>query len=155
MSEVEVRKYEIGAKHRKNLKKLADYLAALPPDYKHFNMRTYVSGGLDPDDLTRDYLKGCGTVACAAGHAPAAGIGRRSLGRYRDWQEYLEYFLLPVGAPYTELFQWMFDATWSFTDDTPQGAAKRIYFVLEHGGIPVNTWDQLSGKAPYMFADAK
>lgn len=75
---------------RKNLTKLAKFLAALPADYKRFNMQTYM-GKLKSDDenfwmpdnpqpLQSERLNECGACACAIGHGPAAPHSER-LGR--------------------------------------------------------------------------
>lgn len=66
-------------KQRENLTKLADHLASLPRGYEHFRMYTFFSGWIYFDEKrTRDKVKAgpaeCGSVACAIGHGPAAGI---------------------------------------------------------------------------------
>lgn len=61
---------------RSNLKKLSAYLRTLPRACEHFDMGTYyrVEGGGSPYpyEVPRDMP--CGTVACAVGHGPAAGV---------------------------------------------------------------------------------
>ncbi len=82
------------AEQRANLAKLADYLIGLPADYGHFNMETF--GGLGSEGFgSEDYppaqadtkLHTCGTVACAAGHGPAAGIPPK---QFDTWDSYIE-----------------------------------------------------------------
>jgi len=114
-----------------NLEKLADYLLALPEDYDKFNM-SYLMFYLDEMNA-RDFveeLPECGAVACALGHAPAAGVpykkdeywtqmGQRELGLNMD----------PVGQnSYSMGVMWdyCFTGSWHEFDNTPQGAGQRI-----------------------------
>lgn len=55
--------------HASNLKRLADYLDLVPP--ASFDMSLYYSGD-DPSIPAHEAE--CGTVACALGYGPAAGI---------------------------------------------------------------------------------
>jgi len=133
--------------NRDNLEKLASYLEALPVDYNHFHMNVY----LVDDEFYHNHadeapLAGtCGTVACAVGHGPAAGIA--PLGCLEWWSDYARrVFDLTHREHY-----WCFDGNWSQVDNTPHGAAKRIRHMLEHGA-PFDLVDQLAGDAPYLFA---
>lgn len=126
-------------KHRNNLTKLADYLAKLPADYDRFDMRDFnrmsALGGYSLHLAARSY--DCGTVACAVGHGPAAGIrvyrdvswgayGRRALGIDR-WDD-------------RKTFDYLFGYTWVQFDNTPHGAAARIRTYLD-SGVPAD-WQQ-------------
>jgi hypothetical protein len=122
-------------KHKDNLLKLATYLETLPDDYEQFDMRDYM---MEPDgddrrcwqavDITERSKPVCGTVACAVGHGPAAGIRV-----YGDdcWQSYADrvFGFLPDHG-----FDYMFSSGWSIDDNTPKGAAARIrtYVALGH-----------------------
>lgn len=158
---------------RVNLARLADYLDALPDDYQHFGMLAYWTPdslmALDPRDPDPAH-HGCRTAACAVGHGPAAlGLNPLQLNRYRSsWDRSMARFdfyafmcdYLRVetadetyNKPNGHLpFRWMFDANWSDTDDTPQGAAARIRHYLNHGA-PADTYDQLNGVG-YIFDKA-
>jgi hypothetical protein len=132
------------SKQRANLKKLADYLDTLPPDYKHFDMTYYTDheGNCDLEDIDelaskrpQEFLANCGTVACAIGHGPAAGIRR-----YRtdidcdgdfDWDEYSERVFGCISD--NEVFEYLFDSNWCHNDNTHYGAAARIRYYLENG----------------------
>ena len=78
-------------KHRDNLLKLADYLATLPDDYEQFDMTEYMA---ERDGTYWEALNiyerskpVCGTVACAVGHGPAAGI---RVYDDVDWSDYAD-----------------------------------------------------------------
>lgn len=109
----------------KNLKLLADYLSQLPADYQHFDMFDFHSLSARPfavDEVS------CGTVACAIGHAPyVEGLPKPEYGE--RWHTYSDrlFDLDPVS------WTWCFAERWKFIDNTPQGAAKRIHWLLEHG----------------------
>src|SRR3546814_5612592 len=51
-----------------NLRRLAAYLMALPEDYAKFDMGWWTADSRSPGATT------CGTVACAGGQGPLAGI---------------------------------------------------------------------------------
>jgi hypothetical protein len=74
----------------------------------------------------------CGTVCCAAGHGPNAGIDPLP---GENWGTYIDRcFAAPADSP---LFDWLFDGGWADVDNTPEGAAARIDYFLEHG-IPAD-----------------
>lgn len=116
---------------RANLAKLAEYLKKWEPtDNDAFDMEAYAeplgayTGDLDPADYCRVTAE-CGTVACALGHGPAAGIKPKSMD---DWHTYgkREFGL----APNQKLWSFIFGDEWSFRDNTAKGAAARIEKVL-------------------------
>jgi hypothetical protein len=135
-------------KQRANLQKLASYLLALPADYDHFDMSSYLEhNGVQKDP--QDYAiicAPCGTVACAVGHGPAAGIEPDPRPAVDDssWFAYcIEKFgLTPGGIAWS----WCFSATWACHDNTPQGAGQRILTMLGTG-VPedfvggMETWE--------------
>jgi len=133
--------------NRENLEKLASYLEGLPADYQHFEMASYFSNNEEehhPKPYAATGLGNCGTVACAIGHGPAAGIAPTG---YENWDEYSDR-VFPMT---TTEWSWCFSSRWSQTDNTPHGAAKRIRHMLEHG-VPADGYKQRTGYAPYMFA---
>jgi hypothetical protein len=121
-------------KHRENLLKLADYLDKLPDDYEQFHMYSYMaqrsSYGWATFDLNEKPKPECGTVACAVGHGPAAGI--RIYGDW-DWESYADRVFGEL--PYDD-FSYMFGSSWCDTDNTPKGAAARIRTFVELGKAP-------------------
>jgi hypothetical protein len=133
-------------KHRENLLKLADYLDKLPDDYEQFDMREYM---MVPDVKYRNGYEAlciderskpvCGTVACAVGHGPAAGI--RVYGD-ESWSSYADRVF---GYLSDDGFDYMFASGWSVDDNTPKGAAARIrtYVMLGH---PPDDWSYEDAK---------
>jgi len=121
--------------NRKNLKKLADYLADLPEGGPKFNMGMfYTKGGgsdgcfyrdLGPCDVVEHT---CGFAACAVGHATHV----KGLEAYEDedsWDEYIDRVFGSERLTYA----WCFDDSWEEVDNTPEGASKRINYMLKHG----------------------
>jgi hypothetical protein len=133
-------------KHKDNLLKLADYLDALPADYKEFDMRDYntvkadtLSGTRSLDPNKRRY--GCGTAACALGHGPAAGI--RVYGDW-CWDDYCKR-VFGIDRDFrrnTDEFDYLFGSTWTQYDNTPHGAAARIRTYVELGGKTPDGWEE-------------
>lgn len=121
-------------KHKDNLLKLATYLETLPDDYGHFNMSEYMEN-IDGYYvcITLQNKPDCGTVACAVGHGPAAGI--RVYGD-TSWGDYAERVF---GYMTTDAFEYMFGSSWSDYDNTPKGAAARIRTYVALGHAP-NDW---------------
>lgn len=108
-----------------NLKKLAIYLSTKRPSRK-FSMVTYgsdASGELEPREIEK--VPECGTVCCAVGNGPRAGI---PAGRCRNWSTYVDKFVTT-----DEEYNWLFDYNWFCRDNTPKGAAYRIGYFLKCG----------------------
>ena len=104
-----------------NLEKLRDYL--LGEIKSDFDMDQY--DGLRTDGLGWD---DCGTIGCAVGHGPYAGIVKE-VGE--TWVEYSErVFDLPA---YGATWVWCFGALWHMYDNTARGAGLRIDYMLKYG----------------------
>lgn len=134
--------------NRENLEKLASYLEGLPADYDHFEMATYFRQDRRTinDPLQAPLAGACGTVACAIGHGPAAGIPAEETAM-EGWEDYSDrVFELSCNEE-----TWCFSSCWRWVDNTPHGAAKRIRYMLERG-VPSDSDYQRRGWAPYMFA---
>ena len=140
-------------RRRANLEKLADYLEGLPRDYSHFEMSVYADHEGDHDfggetfeeamhDRPEETVQDCGTVACAVGHGPAAGIPfaqchLRKEPRFNgegyiydlDWDSYATNFVPLRSSDWS----WMFDSDWSGVDNHHWGAAARIRYYLDKG----------------------
>lgn len=142
---------------RERLDKLATYLEKLPKRYRHFNMKDYA--GLESDDpklieyaLHNGGVPSCGTVACAVGHGPAAGVlfPRSMIKSWSgaigvQWDKYSELF---VGEEMS-LYRWCFGGEWAPTDNTHYGAAARIRYILANGYPPAAfDWSYSSGSPP-------
>lgn len=111
-----------------NLRRLAAYLIALPKDYEDFDMGWWTADYRSPGTTA------CGTVACAGGHGPMAGIAPQP---GECWATYINRAFVEGNNP---LSDYMFSAGWTEHDNTPQGAGKRILYAL-HNGIPENEYD--------------
>lgn len=144
-----------------NLKKLGDYLVSLPIDYLHFGMETffydptqstdYFGWSLKPpeDDsaemqnslmLTGKEIP-CGTIACAIGHGPAAGIAFTKDDVF--WSDYSErVFGLEADG---EAHEWLFGGWWHDIDNTAQGAGQRILDYLKNG-LPENAEEIMNNR---------
>jgi hypothetical protein len=142
-----IKPYEIPAKQKDNLCKLASYLQSLPEDYEHFDMSRF--NGDDIQLLQREH---CGTSACAAGHGPYAGISPAAYytgdGLYAiDWAKYSarEFLGRWDHTDDQSLWEWCFGGLWRRWDDHHYGAAARIRFLLENGGVPERFWTSEDG----------
>lgn len=132
--------------NRDNLTRLADYLDSLPQGYKHFQMDSFFAhkNGFDTSDIPKKPVPTrCGTVACAIGHGPAAGV---PVGEHTDWEEYAAANFIPISAEY----YWCFAALWAHYDDTPQGAAARIRYLLDGNEVPNKDERWLHPKSEYV-----
>jgi len=128
---------------RANLKQLADYLAS-----------GELKAPFDMEDYTTMTNRGEGH--CAAGQAPLAGIDKH-VGE--AWLRYVnralvkaikqdEYFI--TAADITDDFHYLFSYLWMKVDNTPEGTARRINYVLENG-IPENWENQLLAVEPVSY----
>lgn len=161
-------------RQRKNLTTLADYLESLPEDYAHFDMEQYIDhrGGCDLtealDEETQkalkyddyctttestvfarsaeQFLNNCGTVACALGHGPSAGIPlmKKHFGTKKvkgvsvvtniDFNSYAKLFI--NDSVLGDEWKFLFSDEWKGIDDHHWGAAARIRFLLDKRGLP-------------------
>lgn len=126
--------------NRENLKKLADHLWGLPESYKGFGMTKYHSSAKVASGKHR-----CGSVACAVGHGPQAGIAPL-------WGEIWHHYAARVFTEDARERLWCFSGVWDSCDDTPRGAAQRIYYMLEKG-LPETFVSFPSDDYPPMYAD--
>lgn len=127
---------------RKNLKKLADYL--LKGELKaKFNMSRYTGHKIFTDEDM--YATDCGTIGCAVGHGPFAGVLKNEK---ELWDEYSERCF--IDDTRNSAYGFLFAGEWEDVDNTPQGAAKRILYFLENG-IPENWEEQIEGFEPICY----
>lgn len=115
--------------NRKNLRKLANYLLNLPEDYKHFHMGDYLTleGSYYSARRAKEIINYCGTAGCAIGHAPLIK-GLEAGNEY--WSEYTSR-VFGVDEFKDARWRWAFHPDWSAVDNTPQGAALRILYMLD------------------------
>jgi hypothetical protein len=156
----------ITQRRRANLEKLAATLESLPADYAHFEMSEYIGHegscdtieeGLEEEVFVADgpqvFLSNCGAVACAIGHAPAAGIplSKSHIGKTEhfdwrkrktitiadiDWDAYANYNFFPT---HSDAWEWCFSGEWAEFDNHHYGAAARIRYLLDKGAIPTES----------------
>ena len=121
-----------------NCAQLAAYLESLPEDYSKFNMGVFSNSDWRVRQHSEGKIEHCGTVACALGHGPDAGIpvpledGYWFRGRSPEWRRYGRLFIDYAASASSYWWQWCFSSAWKGIDNTPQGAAKRIRYMLKH-----------------------
>lgn len=150
---------ELTTEQRENLDKLATYLEKLPYDYKHFDMDEFIDLDGNPQFEYEDELfnlkysefsryarenggvdklmiGNCGTVACAIGHGPAAGILLDEVYFFDGiirWRNYShEKFIYDFDGWY-----WCFGSVWKNIDNHPWGASARIRYLLDDNDLPI------------------
>lgn len=135
----------LSQENKDNLKKLADYLAAGNLAYG-FSMEAYAKHGTNA--VTGNDPARVGDTGCAAGHGPAAGLP------IQEGEAWGKYAYRCFGGT-SDLVGWCFSAKWAKTDNTPEGAAARIRWVLRHGEIPADGLQQCYGTAPLCYRNAE
>ena len=132
-----------------NLRTLATHLMTIDP--RAFDMSEYYRFGHGLWQLA-SVLKNegfvkyeCGTVACAVGHGPGAGIS--PIAEDCTWQRYAARVFGADRLDDDIVHVWCFDGAWSAMDNSPTGAAQRIIYMLEHG-VPEDF-----AKAVYVYRD--
>ena len=112
---------------RRRLRKLEKFL---PTVYRErFDMGKYISLRFCPPPLAKKILSHCGTSACMLGWA-AYLFPRLSSKTYVF--AYLANDLFSI-HPMTRDWDFLFNASWSLRDNSPEFAARRISLYLEKG----------------------
>ncbi len=137
---------EITEEQFSNLLKLANYLEDTANLKAKFSMDQYTD---HQDDYDEDFKIKCGSVGCAIGHGPYAGIIKHE---DEDWYDYSRRVFTNATSQLKEdsIFTWVFHPKWKNTDNTSIGAAKRIKWFLENN-IPVYFREQLNGSLPLCY----
>lgn len=131
-----------------NLLTLADYLEG-PTLKAAFDMENYGQCRYDYPDLPDDT---CGSVGCAVGHGPYAGIpkilsdtGYITLPCAPHLESWPTYSQRAFGVePFSNQWSYLFDSRWCRHDNTPTGAAQRIRTFLT-SGVP----EEFSTRRPW------
>ena len=123
---------------RRNLRLLTGYLLAGELQAE-FNMQNF------GEDVNARFSTECGTVGCAVGHGPYAGIHKSS---DETWVGYADRVF---GTYDIELFLHLFSGKWADHDNSPAGAARRILAVLERIDRGTLTVDYLAENTPFSF----
>lgn len=139
--------FDMSYENRENLRKLADFLMDNSENIyldQKFNMSSFATKDgyyVLPTEVH------CDTVCCAVGYGPLAGIDPNDA---MGWNRYIsENFIKDFDKDdYNQtLYVWCFDCDWAYIDNTPYGAALRIYLLLDHPEkVPV-----YSGTDSYPF----
>lgn len=119
---------------KQNLLKLAEYLLG---DLKaKFDMGTFsqIDERLDASTVERFRINetDCGSVGCAIGHGPYAGIPKGK----ESWRQYYNRSFRIYDHGFNTEYFWLFDARWVDVDNSSEGAAKRILWFLVEGDAP-------------------
>ena len=137
----------IYGERKANLLKLRDHLKTVPQE--KFYMGAFFATDTEDQDLY-DYeaeftlnepnidqidpvekLHECGSVTCAIGRGPAAGI---PAGDATSWQNYSRRSFVDTFVPLGDRVEdFLFSPDWQYIDITPMGVAKRIDIILETG----------------------
>ena len=136
LTEKELQHYGIDATRKANLLKLAEYLRKL--NSEQFSMSSFyqqydehqdswlvTAGPSQIEQATEP--NHCGTIACAVGCGPAAGIP--AIETDLGWVSYS----CRVFVPSNPAWEFLFSVSWARFDNSPAGAAKRIQFLLKNG----------------------
>ena len=141
--------------NKRRLLRLAKHLETVPQRY--FDMASYRRKYGDKEmlriypsseDLASDW-RDCGAVGCALGHAPEVG-GVFTPKSQEKWGDYCER-VFGINLNSNE-WDWMFAGIWDAVDNTPQGAAQRIRWLVKHG-LPTDMYYQLYEGAPLCYRD--
>lgn len=143
-----------------NLRKLAEGLLARRfPGWFHmgFYMGCPHNDFFDLEDLRNEEaedvclwlgpadLHDCNSVGCALGWSP--DIVTPAL----KGESYYGYGLRVFGmSQFNAEWHWCFHASWERADNTPEGAAKRILYMLDNG-VPPDAQEQRLGRAPLCY----
>lgn len=111
-----------------NLEKLARYLLQ-PKIMASFDMQDFAEF---KDDSKKSTV--CGSVGCAVGHGPYAGIPKRN---NQSWMMYSNENFIKCYVDGDE-WDWCFSNYWVDYDNTPLGAALRILVLTRGDGVPKN-----------------
>jgi hypothetical protein len=126
--------------NRENFLTLAEYLFTLPNDFEYFDMSQFAAiKNTNADSFCEfkqiirfadlDKFNSCEICHCALGKAIGAGF--KPIRKDRGWRDYcLRVFDIGFHSPE---YSWCFGEEWKKSDNTPQGAAARIMYMLENG----------------------
>lgn len=114
--------------NKENLQRMADHIRTIPQEM--FGMGDYRTG----DRTTAE----CDSVGCILGHCTVLETGEfpRFTSGSIDFTAWEESF---TGTSDDE-WNWCFSDNWSETDNTPEGAALRIEWLIKNG-LPED-WEQ-------------
>jgi len=141
MEKIDLTKYGIDEYREGNLRRLAAFLMkGVAPNRVKFDMARFSREGNHSEQTT------CQTAGCAVGWntflIPKVDMN------YRKYS--LTHLIVNNLCQGDEAWNWCFGASWSEVDNTPEGASKRILWLLDKG-LPSDHSDQLIGYAPLCY----
>jgi hypothetical protein len=130
---------------KENLQRMADYIRAIPQE--KFDMCIFREGGISDTE--------CDSVGCVIGHCTildAENIKARFVGpsgaiSFARWSEGFTG-LDKHGSDGN--WTWCFDSRWGIIDNTPEGAALRIEWLINNG-VPKDAYEQIKGYAKLCY----
>ena len=128
--------------NKKNLLKLAAFLEKLPQ--AKFDMLSYrLTKGMTATNFYS--LDNCGTIGCAMGYAPfVKGLEVEEEDFYKSALDFNNYCrrIFRIDIDYCgkkSRWKFIFSYQWRNADNTPQGAAKRIRYLVKNPKL--KKWD--------------
>jgi hypothetical protein len=128
-----------------NLIKAAAYIRTVPQE--KFDMSVW------RDNRSERPENECNSVGCAVGHCTFLDPNIKSVAKRHErlfngfnfWEWSLEFFDLGNNQ-----WNWCFDYEWGEVDNTPEGAALRIEWLINHG-LPDNWEKQMNGEEELCY----
>lgn len=152
--------FEILPHHRQNLERLRD-LMLQPEERVGFHMQDYLKlpNGSIPEDLSEYDVQvsmsrlihlnpnhpPCGTAACALGHSVCF---LEPLGHAEKFEPYASRVYgagkvaVDGGDSPGLRWDWLFSPAWTVFDNTRDGAARRIQWILDGRDVPSDPFDR-------------
>lgn len=131
----------------KNLRKVAKYMPTIPK--KDFAMDSYRSSTDEVPDSCMSH--NCNTIGCILGHAtilfPFNQIPKYLSGNI-NFNE-LSGIFFGINN-WKKEWSFLFGPEWYNSDNTPEGASRRILYFLENG-LPSNWDEQMMGLGPISY----
>jgi hypothetical protein len=124
--------------NRENLKLMAAHIRTIPQEM--FNMWWFRGGQAKTPE--------CDSVGCVIGHCTVLDPNPRPRDGFGDidFRGWSQGFTGLIGNEW----EWCFSSPWQYTDNTPEGAALRIEWLLENG-LPQEWCEQLLGDSPLCY----
>lgn len=131
--------------NRENLQRMADHIRTVPQE--KFEMVEWRSAEYE--------TKECGSIGCVIGHCTildSKPLPRLHSSNHIDFGEWSEDF---TGLDQSsDEWEWCFSSSWHEEDNTPDGAALRIEWLLKNG-LPTDWKFQMEGALPLCYIHAK
>ena len=134
--------------NRENLGRMSDYIRTISQE--QFSMIDYRSGQQETIE--------CDSVGCIIGHCTILDLpenipirtyfhGGGNSKLFDIWSTRFTGL-----ESHSKEWLWCFAYYWKYSDDTPEGASKRIDYLLDNG-LPKNWYEQMHGEAPLCYND--